>query len=470
MAVVLESAADVVGLFQVQAEVVELGERNGVDDFPGAAGIEAYLPAAIGTLQDIIGIGRVDPHRLMVAMDIGPDRLEGAAPVGRFVEAAGERIDHVRVPGVDPDVGVVERPEVDVPVAVYRFPGAAPVLGAPELPLAGGLGYDVYHVGIGPVDRHADPVHVSLGKSPAVSLSGKPGPGLSSVHRLVEAGGPAARSEVPGPALVTVGSHPNHVGVVRIDVHVAAPGQVVQIKDLAPGFPAVGGLEEPPVRVGSPGPAQGAHEHHVRITGIDPDPGDLFGVLQSDLLPCSPRVDRLVDPVTDAGRIAGIALSGSQIEDVGVGRSDGEVADRGVVLIVEQGFEGHSAVGGLEQPARRCPHVVHRAVTRDSHDGGDPARLVGGADRAPGKVLDGSQLGGIGEGDRSGRRPPGLGRQRSGDGGGEGKQDDQAAHSESPVRGAPAILPRNRGGRQQAPPVQAERARSRALRVSTRAR
>src|ERR1700693_5949032 len=64
--VVLQSAADVIGLLTVQTNLVKLPDGNGVDEIPGAAVVVAPVNSAITAGDDVVGGRRIDPHGVKV--------------------------------------------------------------------------------------------------------------------------------------------------------------------------------------------------------------------------------------------------------------------------------------------------------------------------------------------------------------------------------------------------------------------
>src|SRR5262249_27818345 len=67
--VVLKAAADVIGLFIVQALFVKLADGDGVQEIPSLAAVVAPVNAAVTAGDHVVGIGRVDPHGVKIAMN-----------------------------------------------------------------------------------------------------------------------------------------------------------------------------------------------------------------------------------------------------------------------------------------------------------------------------------------------------------------------------------------------------------------
>src|SRR5579859_1641392 len=80
--VVLQAPANVIWLGHIEADLIELGQWDGVDEIPGASPVMAHINAAVRTGDDVVGIPRINPHRMVVAVDALHQVLaEGAAAV-----------------------------------------------------------------------------------------------------------------------------------------------------------------------------------------------------------------------------------------------------------------------------------------------------------------------------------------------------------------------------------------------------
>src|SRR5205085_10899641 len=63
-------------------------------------------------------------------------------------------------------------------------------------------------------------------------------------------------------------------------------------------------------------------------------------------------------------------LPGADVDDVGIGRCDGDGADRpGREVLVRRRLPGQTAVGGLPDAAPRRPHVVDTRLVEHAGDG-----------------------------------------------------------------------------------------------------
>ena len=406
-AVVLEAAADPVGHPVVEAHVVELSDRDGIQRHPVAAPVPGLPDAAVVSLHHVVGITGVDPMGVGVHVDAlvagahGPAAVAGEEPRGR------REIHPPGVFGIHPDLGVVERPHV----LRGRFhPGLAAVVGAVEpagrlLPLGPldrlrigrgvGLDHGVDDLGIARRDRDADaPLH-RLGKAVALEL----GPGGAGVGALPErAAGAAALQEVR-PAHPLPARGVERAGIRRVHRHVHEPRLVADELDELPGLAAVGGLVEPPLGVGVPDGAQRRDIHGVRVGGVHHDAADRLGLLQAHRLPGEAAVGALEDSLAGRERIARVGLAGAGPDLVGIGWGNREHSHRDDALVAvsaEDQAESGAGIDRLPDAAGRRRHEEGAGGARDAGDVADPAAHVGGSDVPPAQAGDqrGVNLGG----------------------------------------------------------------------------
>jgi hypothetical protein len=85
--------------------------------------------------------------------------------------------------------------------------------------------------------------------------------------------------------------------------------------------------------------------------------------------------------------------SSAGVKDGGVGGGEGEVADRGIGLVVENRTEALAAVDGLEDAAGRGADVVDARVGVDDGEIVDAAAHGGGSDGAEFEVFQGGLVG-----------------------------------------------------------------------------
>ena len=107
---------------------------------------------------------------------------------------------------------------------------------------------------------------------------------------------------------------------------------------------------------------------------MDDDAADLLDVAETDVRPGAAAVGRLEDAVADAEVGTVQAFAASDVEDVGMRRRDGDVADRSGGRLVEDRLPGAAVVVGLPDAAVVHAHEEHARLGGDAH----------GADRSAG--------------------------------------------------------------------------------------
>src|SRR5580700_886901 len=165
-----------------------------------------------------------------------------------------------------------------------------------------------------------------------------------------------------------------------VGLEIGDAGEIVLVESFLPGFAAVGGFEDAAIGAGG-GDAQervaeDAHVDDVRILGIYDDRADVFRFFQADVGPGGAGIGGFVDAV------AGGLLAGADVYDFWIRRSDGDCADGGDVLRVEDREPDLTCIGGFPDAAAGRGHVVGGWVAGDAGDAGDAAGAVR-ADEAP---------------------------------------------------------------------------------------
>ena len=213
--VVLHAAVDPVRVPVVDGDPVELPDRDIVDAPEGHAPVVGLVQPRVAGEVEVVGVGRVDPHRVVVGVDahvVGGalrDLGEGASAVLAPVRRGRQRVDAVLVGGVDEDVRVIHRPDV---LVAHLLPALAAVLAAVSTRFGGMLNKNVKYLGIGGGHGDPDTALVALGQ-PVGELA----PAVAAVGGLVEAAARTAAVESPGAPLALVHGRVQHVGVGGID-------------------------------------------------------------------------------------------------------------------------------------------------------------------------------------------------------------------------------------------------------------
>src|SRR5579884_370459 len=344
--VVLLGAIDAIGKMVVSYDVIDLGGRERLLG-PGLAAVGGDCRTAVVGLDHCIGIGRVDPQIVIIAV-AGTDTGEFLAAVGRFEEADVQDIERVDGFGIGIEVIVVPGALAVFVVVVNALPGFAGVVGAEDSPVLR------FHdrpdaVRLDGRDGDAD---LAQHAGRHARIAAEIGPGGAAVGGLVELAAGSAAVEGIGGAPGLPGGRVERIGIVRVHAQVHGAGAVALEEDLLPRLAAIRGLVDAALRVGAPDVAERGHIDDVRIRRIDLDAGNVLGGFQTDVLPGLAAVRALVDTISCGDVAADVALAHAGVDHVGIGGADGDGADGGGLKIaVGDARPGRARVGGFPQSA-----------------------------------------------------------------------------------------------------------------------
>ncbi len=379
--VVLGAAADVVeGERIVDAEAIELGDRQVLEEAPGGGAVEALVEAAVAADEVVVGVLRIDPDRMIVdVLGLFAQAAKALAAVVGDLQKGVHRVDAVELVRIGEDLGVV--------VAARRMPGAllpafAAVGGAEEAALVGlGLDDRVDDVRVLRREREADPADVPLGH-PRVELA----PGLAAVDRLVNGRlGPAA-DERPDVAATLMRGSIDRIRVARVEQDVGDAGVVTDLEHLCPGLAGVGAAIDAALAAAAPQRPVSRHPDDARVARVDEDAADVLGLLENHLLPRLAAVERAIDTVAVGDAALVVVLAGADPDDVGVLRVDGQGADRVGAFAVENRCPGRAGVGRLPDAARGRSDPPDLGAGRVDRHVSDPPGGESRPDRAQGET------------------------------------------------------------------------------------
>src|SRR5215471_4468949 len=226
------------------------------------------MDAAVRAGDHMIGIRRVDPKRMIVAMNFGDDiGLEGSAAIVRDKHGRAAQPDALIVVGVDSNLAVVGRPVVCV---AHLFPGLAAVLRAKDAALFI-LDDGINDAGIASVYIDADAAGHAFGQA-----AREASPVGSAVYGFVQAAVRAAsveseRSPAPLVCRCVEGSR-----ALRVNRDIGYSSVFVNKEGPGPGLPSIGCLVDTALLVWPPQVANGGDIYDVGITRIDDDPADVL--------------------------------------------------------------------------------------------------------------------------------------------------------------------------------------------------
>jgi hypothetical protein len=235
------------------------------------------------------------------------------------------------------------------------------------------------------------------GEAAAELLAAEFGPVGAAVGGAIDAAAGSAAGESEDGAAALVGGGVEDVGALRVDGDVVDAGVGIDGEGLLPGGAAVEGAVDAALLIGSPEVALGGDVDDVGVGGVDDDASDVVALFESDVGPGGAAVHRLVDAVAPGGALAIVRLACAGVEDGGVGGGEGEVANGGVGLVVEDRGPGLAAVEGFEDAAGRGADVDDARVRLDDGEVVDAAAHGGGSDIAELEIFECGFEVGLGE-------------------------------------------------------------------------
>ena len=386
-AIILQAAVHVERRVHVDVDVIELRQRQVLDEAPRGAPVVGDPDTAIVAHNQKAAVVRVYPQFVHVAMDLraGHHGAERAALILTDRNTAVQTVETVLVGRIEPNVGVVERPRGHARFVADGVPCSSAIVGAKQRTL-GRFHERIDDVRVVGCDGESHATELALGHPVVV---GKSSPVLAAVIGHVEAAPFATRLEEPRPAPVFPHGGKQFARIRRIHDEVGGPGARVHEQHSLPVSAAVGRLEHAPLLPIAPGGAQGGDVCHVRIGRVEYDAMDALRFLQAEVHPRVTAVHGLVDAPPHAGAVARIPLARAHPHQIGVGLIDGDGPDRRRCLVVEDRAPGEPPVDGFPHPAGCRSHVDGVGIGDHRVDGGDPSTHAG---RANVTRLHGGQL------------------------------------------------------------------------------
>src|SRR5439155_14738173 len=132
--------------------------------------------------------------------------------------------------------------------------------------------------------------------------------------------------------------------------------------------------------------AERSHQNHVGIARIDDNAPDLPRIAQADVLPSSAAVGGFVNAITESDVRAHVGFAGSGINHVRISRRNGQGADGGNTLLLEERLPGLTAIACLPNAAINRAEIVNIGLADDAgHRQRAPAAKW--PNRAPAQIL-----------------------------------------------------------------------------------
>ena len=132
--------------------------------------------------------------------------------------------------------------------------------------------------------------------------------------------------------------------------------------------------------------AEHGGEDSIGIAGIDGERGNLLAIAQAEMSPGFSGVGGFINSVADGKVGAMQAFAAGDINNVGIGWSYGDGADRLRGFVIEDGIPGAAVVVGLPDSAVDLAHVENVWLAGNA-GGGAGAASAKRADHAPVQLL-----------------------------------------------------------------------------------
>ena len=390
--VVLRAAIDVVGAVHVDADGVELRERQFVGMVPGAAVVVGDRQPMVVAQQHMVRVAWIDPEGVVIAF-IQQAEVPRLAAVGRFLHATAEQMNAIRIVRVDSELTVIGSAAEDFAFGADLREAGAGVVGAVDsadvgvvepsaaVRSVGDGGVD--SLGIGGGDGKRDSAQVARWQAVAELR-----PRLAGVGCFIDGAARSALGVEPGRSGSVPAGRVEGVGIGRIEDDLGDAD--VALADLhserfGPRRSAVGCFVQTALGACGIKPTEGGDVDGVGISRMDDDAADVEGIIQSHVFPGGAGVGRLVDaiaPVRHAGvATAAVRFAGANPDDIRVGLGDGDVADRDHVFVVEHRRVGETVAGGFPKSAAGRGNVKGGRLAQGNGEVDNPAALSTGADR-----------------------------------------------------------------------------------------
>src|SRR5262249_24073201 len=113
----------------IHRDGVKLRRRDGVDEFPRRGLVVADIQPAVVADDQVVGVIRIDPQRVVIAVRDTLNHLERLTAVSRFVEGSAASVDDLIILRVNANLAVVHGAVV---VVAHQAPGLALVIRTPD--------------------------------------------------------------------------------------------------------------------------------------------------------------------------------------------------------------------------------------------------------------------------------------------------------------------------------------------------
>src|SRR5947209_346619 len=156
---------------------------------------------------------------------------------------------------------------------------------------------------------------------------------------------------------------------VTVKSNVNRTAVLIAIKNFLPRSAAIGGAKNTTLRVGPISMSHGCHQNYIGSARVYHDAADVAGIAQSYIAPALAAICGLIDPVAVGEIRAPVSLATAHINNVRIGWSNGQRANRSNRLAVKSRGPGQAAVGGFPHSSAHAAKVVGVGLVLDAAHG-----------------------------------------------------------------------------------------------------
>ena len=363
---ILHAPHDAVRHRVVGVHMIKLGDGQRRGE-PRLAAVAAEIDAAVVGVDHPVGVFRVDPHVVVIAVMDAFHRLDALATVDGLQQRDLRGVEHVGVRRVNRERGVVPSPLPQDAVVAGQTPVFAAVVGTEQAPL---LRFDDRVNPLAITRCHGDAdftpdagwqaiLAVGVVRLLLERLQTLPTVAAIAGHEQIAAGATAGVFPRLPPRLPETGEENSRV--VRVESHIGRAGVLVDEADFRPRRTAVLGTVNPPLRVRPEGVPENRRVADVRVLRIDDNGADLPDLFP-DVLPRLARVGRFEDPGARRDVAADVRFTGTNVDHIRVAGGHGDAADGTRRLVVEDRLPLQAAVGRLPDSTRSGRGIIRQRV------------------------------------------------------------------------------------------------------------
>ena len=356
--VVLLRPVDAVGEMIVGGYAVKLGGGLVVVGRPVVATIVGYLGAAIvGHDHPAVVVG-VNPEVVVVAMG-GIFEGKSAATVFGNAITHVQHVHDVFILGVGINAAIVPGALQQGAILVDPSPGFASILGAVHATF---LVFDDGPNSIGILGRNRHP-NDAIDAAGHARFIGKVFPSIAAIGAFPEFGIRAAAVHAVPIAGHVPGTGVDDARVIGVEDEVGSARLIVNVEDFFPALAPVHAAEYAAHFVGFPEVAQSSYVQHVGVFGVDPNAGNVPGILQANAFPGRPCIGGFPKPSSGSDVVAQGLFAFPYVDDVGVALRHGHRTNGTAKVFVADVVPGLACILGAPDSPTNGTEVVQIGIT-----------------------------------------------------------------------------------------------------------